>query len=162
MGVSSDQDFAISRELFLRASYDSSFSCSTEQTAFLAYMAAEMKTKLDKTMFQEACTTAYDVKTVVAGAKYILMCEWLDMTPLSIAATDVDEVLILRGKRLGSQIRRHYASFDGRQAHRDDYLQYLLSNPFRPEVLRRFINHMLGAFGNDEPVEEDVLARGYF
>ncbi len=157
-----DQDFAISRELFIKASYESNFSRTADQKTFLAYIAAEMKTNLDKTMFQEASATAHDVKTAVAGAKYFLICEWLDMTPLSTAATDVDEVLILRGKRLGSQIRRHYGSSEGRQQYRDDYAEYLSTNPFRTQVFRRFINHVAGVFSDDEPIEEDVLDRGYF
>src|SRR5258707_5790168 len=44
----------------------------------------------DKTMFQEACATAHDTKSAVAGAKYYLLCEWLDMTPVSTAPTDID------------------------------------------------------------------------
>ena len=47
-------------------------------------------------MFQEACATAHDVKAAVSGASYYLLCEWLDMTPLSTAPTDIDEILLLR------------------------------------------------------------------
>lgn len=45
----------------------------------IAYVAAECKTNLDKTMFQEAAATALDVKSAVPGANYYLLCEWLDI-----------------------------------------------------------------------------------
>jgi hypothetical protein len=44
---------------------------------------SECKTNLDKTMFQGACATAHDVKSSVSGARYYLLAEWLDMTPVS-------------------------------------------------------------------------------
>lgn len=57
-------------------------------------------------MFQEAAATALDVKTAVPVAKYYLLCEWLDMTPISTATTAIDEVIILRkARRLASDIR---------------------------------------------------------
>lgn len=157
-----NQDFALSRELFLKTSYDANFEHSKNENTFLAYIAAEMKTNLDKTMFQEACATAHDVKTSVAGSKYFLLCEWLDMTPLSTAATDIDEVLILRGKRLGSQVRKHYATYQGRNVKRTDYENYLSLNPFRSSVFLRLISHILATFDDGNPIEEDALLRGYF
>lgn len=48
----------------------------------IAYLACECKTNLDKTMFQEASATALDLKSTVPSAKYLLLCEWLDMTPI--------------------------------------------------------------------------------
>jgi Bpu10I restriction endonuclease len=128
----------------------------------LAYVAAECKTNLDKTMFQEASATARDIKAAVTGAKYFVICEWLDMTPLSTAATDIDEVLILRGKRLGSHIRRHFDTAAKRQAKRVEYTEYLSQYPARAEVFRRFVRHIQQIFTNELPVERDVLERGYF
>src|SRR5208283_200181 len=93
---SKDQDFSISRRLFIRTSYRAEFDVFEQDMTCATYVAAEIKTNLDKTMFQEACATAHDVKTAVPGAKYYLLCEWLDMTPLSTAPTDIDEALILR------------------------------------------------------------------
>lgn len=157
-----DQDFALSREIFLKASFEESFRRSTQQKSYLAYVAAELKTNLDKTMFQEACATAHDVKTAVAGAKYFLVCEWLDMTPLSTAATDIDEVLLLRGKRLGSQVRKHFSTAAERHQKRDVYSGYLSGSPFRADVLSRLVQHILGVLDNEHPAEEDALKRGYF
>lgn len=81
--------------------------------ANLGYLRAECKTK-------ETCATAHDVKTAVLGAKYLLLCEWLDMTPISTAGTDVDEVLIRR-KAKGSDRRFH---------------------PFVPDVFDRLLLHV--------------------
>ena len=59
-----------------------------------------------RTTFQEACATAHDVKAAVSGARYYLVCDWLDMTPLSTAPTDVNEILLLRkAKRINSNVR---------------------------------------------------------
>ena len=96
---SKDQDFALSKKLFLKASYTSDYLNSKEDSLNLAYVVAECKTNLDKTMFQEAVATAHDVKSAVPGAKYFLLCEWLDMTPTSSAPTDIEEVIILRKAR---------------------------------------------------------------
>lgn len=157
-----DQDFAVSRPLYLRASHSKTFTKFKEAETSLAYVAAECKTNLDKTMFQEATATARDVKAAVTGAKYFIICEWLDMTPLSTAATEIDEVLILRGKRLASNIRSHFGSFDKRKGKRDEYTKYLTDNPARVDVFARFVQHIQRIFSNELPVESDVLQRGYF
>lgn len=157
-----DQDFTIGREVNLRASFDANFANSIEEKTYLAYVASEMKTNLDKTMFQEACATAHDVKTAVAGAKYYLICEWLDMTPISTAGTDIDEVLILRGKRLSSNIRQYYSNYDQRRQRRVTYVTFLDTHPFRETIFKRFIGHIMGVLRNENPIENDVIERGYF
>jgi hypothetical protein len=160
-----NQDFAISKPLFLKASHSRDFNSAQtiEKKAYLAYVAAECKTNLDKTMFQEACATAHDVKSAVPGAKYFLLCEWLDMTPVSTAPTDVDEVLILRkAKRLGSNVRRNFDTFAGRQNYRTRYIEYLKQHPLKVEVFQRFIDHVRNLLSNEGPDEKDVLSLGYF
>jgi hypothetical protein len=157
-----DQDFAISRPLYLRASHAKSFGRYAEQETALAYVAAECKTNLDKTMFQEASATAREVKAAVTGAKYFIICEWLDMTPLSTAATEIDEVLILRGKRLPSNVRKNFDTAAKRKQQRAEYLAYLSKFPARLEVFGRFVDHIRQIFSNELPVEKDVLERGYF
>lgn len=110
-----DQDFAISRKLFLKSSHDRNFEQFDAVETYLGYVTAECKTNLDKTMFQEASATASDVKSALPGSKYFLLCDWLDMTPVSTAPTDIDEVLILRkAKRLGSNIRSSFNTYAGR------------------------------------------------
>ena len=158
-----DQDFAIAKALHLRASHDPDFKDAISRSLYLGYVVAECKTNLDKTMFQEACATAHDAKSAVTGAKYYLLCEFLDMTPQSTAATDIDEVIILRqAKRLSSNIRSAFGTCAGRKKGRDDLIKFLHESPFRPEMFLRFINHISGLLGTVQPQEDDVLKRGYF
>ena len=159
---SKDQDFALAMPIYLRSSHLADFSQAETKSTFLAYVAAECKTNLDKTMFQEACSTARDVKGAVTGAKYLVLCEWLDMTPVSTAATDIDEVLILRGKRLGSNVRKDFDTVAKRAARRPEYADFLAARPARVEVFARFVAHVRKIFSNELPEEQDVLLRGYF
>ena len=39
---------------------------------------------------------------------------------------------------------------------------HLTSNPFSPEMFIRFINNISRVITNQEVVEEDALAKGYF
>ncbi|MEM7532612.1 MAG: Bpu10I family restriction endonuclease [Chloroflexota bacterium] len=158
-----EQDFVISRQLFIKASHHPDFTDSVERSTYLDYIVAECKTNLDKTMFQEATATAHDTKSAVPGANYYLLCEWLDMTPVSTASTDIDEVLILRkAKRIPSNIRRHFSTVQGRADARNEFERFLTENPFEPDVFLRFVNHILSVLENEDPIEEDVLNTGYF
>ena len=160
---SKDQDFAIAKPMYVRASHDAAFKDAATKTTYLAYVAAECKTNLDKTMFQEACATANDVKSAVTGASYFLLCEWLDMTPLSTAPTDIDEVIILRkAKRLGSNIRSKFSTAEGRQKSRASYVAFLEANPLHQDMFCRFIEHVRALLKNEAPVEENVLKDGFF
>jgi hypothetical protein len=160
-----DDDFAISRRLYLKASHHPNYP--DEETVSIqtniAYVVSECKTNLDKTMFQGASATAHDVKSAVPGARYYLMAEWLDMKPVSTAPTDIDEVLLIRmGKRTNSNVRKDYSSAEGRKRSRDAYAKFLAEHPFRPDVFNRFLNHIRGILRNEAPIESDVLSRGYF
>lgn len=156
-----DHDFAISRKLFIQTSYLPDFQESVAAETHLAYVAAECKTNLDKTMFQEAAATALDVKTAVPGAQYYLLCEWLDMTPISTNTTAIDEIIILRkAKRLPSNVRGRFSTAVGRQQNRSLFAEYLEANPFSAESFARFLNHVRGLLG--EYTEDEVLERGYF
>lgn len=159
-----DQDFTISRRLYLKTTFQlDSDAKSDTLIANLGYFCAECKTNLDKTMFQEASATAHDLKTAVPGAKYLLLCEWLDMLPISTVGTDIDEVLILRkARRLGAQIRGEFATYGGRTVRRNDYEKYLGDNPFSPAVFERLISHVRVLLEDRDPNEGDVLKRGYF
>ena len=158
-----DQDFAIARRVFLKSSYTPDFDEATSSDFYIAYVAAECKTNLDKTMFQEASATAHDVKSAVAGAKYFLLCEWLDMTPQSTAATDIDEVLILRkAKRLSSNIRAKYGKAATRKKERSAYVDFLNTNQFDANVFKRLVEHVSCMLDAGDPGEEDVLDAGYF
>ena len=76
---SKDHDFALARPLFIKASHHDDFRHPREARTHLAYVAAEIKTNLDKTMFREASATAYDLKLALPSSRYFLLCEWLDM-----------------------------------------------------------------------------------
>ncbi|HZU65756.1 MAG TPA: Bpu10I family restriction endonuclease [Ktedonobacteraceae bacterium] len=158
-----DQDFAISKPLYLRASHSSDFQEQVSVSTHLAYIAAECKTNLDKTMFQEACATARDLKTAIPSAKYYLLCEWRDMTPVSSRTTPIDEVLLLReAKRISSNIRHNFSTYKGRQEAREAYLEFLNKYPYRLKVFERFINFIRQMLRNDSLDEQTVLERGYF
>ena len=111
----------------------------------------------------KASATAHDIKLAVSGAKYYLLCDFLDMTPISTTTTDIEEILILRkAKRISSNIRKDFNTFEGRQRHRDWYINYLISNPYSSEIFARFINHILAQIKNESLVEDNVLSVGYF
>lgn len=160
-----DQDFSMSRKLYIRSSYSPDFADDKTVTLStnIGYVLAELKTNLDKTMYQEASATAHDIKLAVTGAKYFLLCDYLDMKPINTATTDIDEILILRKvKRINSNVRAKYSSFAGRQLTRDDFIEYLTLNPYSYEMLTRFIEHVFAQITDEELIEENVLLIGYF
>jgi hypothetical protein len=160
---SKDQDFAISRRLFIKASHNRDFGQSADTDVYIAYVATEIKTNLDKTMFQEACATARDLRIAVPAAKYFLMTEWLDMVPVSTAPTDVEEVLLLRkGRRLSANIRENFSSAARRKDFRQQYAEFLGRHPFRADVFQRWVNHVRALLADKVPVENHVLEQGYF
>lgn len=162
---SKDQDFSMSRTLYLRSSYTPTFDAEKTVTiaTHLGYVMAELKTNLDKTMYQEASATAHDVKLAVTGAKYYLLCDFLDMTPISTTTTDIDEILIVRkAKRISSNVRKAFSTFAGRQANRELYISYLKENPYSVDIFKRFIEHIFSQMKNEDLIEKNVLDLGYF
>lgn len=160
-----DQDFAVSKTLYIQSSYTRDFKAGSAEMheTSLAYIAAECKTNLDKTMFQEACATARDTKLAVPGARYYLLCEWLDMTPVSTATTPIDEVIILRmARRLGSNVRQEFSQSAKRKEKREQYKKFLNENPFSPEMFARFLTHVKALVSDKPPEEQAVLKQGYF
>lgn len=160
-----DQDFAMTRTLYLASSFDEAFGSEATLTfeTELPYVVAEIKTNLDKTMYQEAAATAHDVKMAVSGAKYYLICDFLDMKPVSTAATDIDEVLILRkAKRIDSSVHRTFNQAAGRRERRNWYVGYLTAHPYSANIFERLIGHILDQAGAQSLTHEDVLATGSF
>jgi hypothetical protein len=158
------QDFTMSRPAYLSASFDRyprPGAVTTEKIS-LAFLAAECKTNLDKTMFQEAVATAHDLKIAMPGSRYFIVCEYLDMTPINTASTDIDEVLILRGKRMGSNVRRSFSAARTRRAQRQEYVDFLDAHPIRLHVVERFVDHLRSLFTAENPDEDDVVTKGYF
>ncbi len=158
-----DQDFAISKPLYLKASHFANFEEAIEEFIYLVYIAAECKTNLDKTMFQEACATARDLKTAIPRAKYFLLCEWLDMKPISSTTTPVDKVLLLRkARRINANIRGNFSTFKGRQEAKPAYIDFLNINPYRVDIFEMFIGYIRQLLNNEPLDEQTVLERGYF
>ena len=158
-----DQDFSISRKVYIKASFSEDMAKSASLNTNVGYVAAEIKSNLDKTMFQEAIATSHDLKQAVSGSKYYLLCEYLDMPPISTDGTDIDEIMILRkAKRLGSQKRDPFSSYKGRLENMDFYSGFLKSHPFQPDVFSRFITHIEEDIDTKSIDEDAVLELGYF
>ena len=158
-----DQDFSISKELFLKVSHNNDYSDSIEIKTNLSFIATECKTNLDKTMFQEALSTATDLKKLVLGAKYFLVCEWLDMQPVDISVTDIDSVLILRkSKRMPANIREHFNTVPGRKKYRNTYIKQITANPISSEVIMKIVTHIRNSIALQNVNEKKVLDRGFF
>jgi hypothetical protein len=156
-----DQDFAISRRIYIRASHQKDLSDGITKESNIAFVACECKTNLDKTMFQEAAATALDVKTAVPCARYFLLCEWLDMTPIATSTTAIDEIILLRkAKRLGSDTRKEFNDFNARKRMRNFFVSHLDAHPFVSETFKRFLDHIEMMLTDDE--ESKVLEKGYF
>ncbi len=159
-----DQDFSITRKHNIRISrYDDKEDIFSSDF-HVSYFATEIKTNLDKTMFQEASATAGELKKATSGSRYILLCEWLDMKPTSSKLTAIDEVIILRrAKRIGSGIRSNFSTAEGRQRHMDWYNDFLNQHPLNFDSFQRFIFHLNECFPDVEDDEEDIIIdRGFF
>jgi hypothetical protein len=158
-----DQDFVLGKRLYLMTSFDKDFKNAERAEAHLGYVCAECKTNLDKTMFQEAVATSRDLKMAVPSSLYFLVCEFLDMTPVSITSTHIDDVLIVRkAKRMSSNVRQEYRSVKDRQAHRDEYIEFLKTSKYYPDVFQRMIDKIQNMADAADPGEDKVLKEGHF
>ena len=161
-----NQDYALSKRVYLKASTDPGFAdadtLSTELN--VAYLAAECKTNLDKTMFNEGLETARALKQAVSGSRYLLVCEWLDMGPIDTSSTDIEEAIILRkAKRMGSNFRERLATSEGRRLARESFLQYYDAHPLQHDCFARIIKHMKSVYPEHVELDEQtILQRGYF
>jgi hypothetical protein len=144
-------------------SFDRNFEDAERLEAHLGYVCAECKTNLDKTMFQEAVATSRDLKIAVPSSLYFLVCEFLDMTPISTMATHIDDVLIVRkAKRMSSTARQEYRTAKDRKARRDEYVEFLESAKYHADVFQRMIDKIQAMADDTDPTVGKVLKRGYF
>ena len=161
-----NQDFTVGRKLYFQVSSESLFDPRKTHRIDInvAHFFCEIKTNLDKTMFQEAAATARELKVAVGDAQYILLCEWLDMPPIDTRVTEIDEVIILRrAKRLGAQTRAEFSDAENRHSLRSTYDTHISSNPLNLKSFERFIDKIRSSFPDDlTPSETEVLKRGYF
>ena len=157
------QDFVLGKRLFMMTSFDKDFQDAERIEAHLGYVCAECKTNLDKTMFQEAVATSRDLKMAVPSSLYFLVCEFLDMTPVSITSTQIDDVLIVRkAKRMSSNVRQEFRSAEDRKNHRSEYVEFLESSKYHPDVFQRMIDKIQKMADDTNPAADKVLKRGFF
>jgi len=158
-----DQDFVLGKRLYMMTSFHKDFHEAERMESHLGYVCAECKTNLDKTMFQEAVATSRDLKMAVPSSLYFLVCEFLDMTPVSITPTHIDDVLIVRkAKRMSSNVRQEYRSAKERKAHRDEYVEFLESAKYYADVFQRMIDKIQRIIDAADPGMDAVLMKGYF
>lgn len=164
-----DQDFSVAQKHRIQiCSVDENDKSATNNLFssdfYISYFAAEIKTNLDKTMFQEASQTAAELKTSIPSSKYILACEFLDMTPISTKLTAIDEVIILRKtKRIPSYKRSDFSTYSGRQSALNLYQDFIEQNPLSVDGFERILIHLRQVFPeqNNESIDA-ILNRGYF
>ena len=158
-----NQDFVLGKKLYLKTSFDSQFTNSKLIESHLGYVCAECKTNLDKTMFQEAVATSRDLKIAVPSSLYFLVCEFLDMTPVSITATQIDDVLIVRkSRRISAHIRQEYKTPKSRMQYRQEYADFLDASKYYADVFQRMIDKIQTLVDDTAPGVDQVLRRGHF
>jgi DNA modification methylase len=158
-----DQDFVLGKRLYMMTSFHKDFHEAERMESHLGYVCAECKTNLDKTMFQEAVATSRDLKMAVPSSLYFLVCEFLDMTPVSITPTHIDDVLIVRkAKRMSSNVRQEYRTAMERQAHRKEYVDFLESAKYYADVFQRMIDKIQRVIDAADPELDAVLKKGHF
>jgi hypothetical protein len=114
-------------------------------------------------MFQEAAATSRDLKIAVPSSLYFLICEFLDMTPVSITSTQIDDVLIVRKcKRISANVRQEYSSAAARRAQREAFVEFLDSAKFYPDVFQRMVDRIDAMVNDVAPATERVLEQGHF
>jgi hypothetical protein len=114
-------------------------------------------------MFQEAVATSRDLKIAVPSSFYFLVCEFLDMTPVSITSTQIDDVLIVRKtKRMSSNIRQEYRTAEARRKHRQEYLDFIESAKYYADVFQRMIDKIQSMVDATDPEIDKVLKQGHF
>ncbi|MGP0151533.1 Bpu10I family restriction endonuclease [Pantoea ananatis] len=159
-----DQDFSVAKTHKITISNVPNDKEIFSANFCVSHFATEIKTNLDKTMFQEASQTSNELKLSVPGSRYLLLCEYLDMKPITTKLTSIDEVIVLRkAKRLPSNVRSAFSTSDGRKTARAEYKKFLESNPFHFDSFQRFIHHLNDCF--PDSYDEDtnaILNRGYF
>ncbi len=158
-----DQDFVLGKRLYMMTFFDKDFTQSEVIESHLGYVCVECKTNLDKTMFQEAVATSRDLKIAVPSSLYFLVCEFLDMTPVSITSTQIDDVLVVRkAKRMSSNVRQEYRSAEARRKHRKAYVEFLESARYYADVFQRMIDKIQSMVEETDPETDKVLKQGHF
>ena len=153
----------LGKRLYMMTSFNKDFKNAERMETHLGYVCAECKTNLDKTMFQEAVATSRDLKIALPSSLYFLVCEFLDMTPVSITSSHIDDVLIVRKtKRMSSNIRQEFRTAADRKVHRDEYIEFLEAAKYHTDVFQRMIDKIQAMADDTDPTAVKVLKRGFF
>lgn len=158
-----NQDFILGKKLYLKTAFDSQFTNCKLLESHLGYVCVECKTNLDKPMFQEAVATSRDLKIAVPSSLYFLVGEFLDMIPVSIAATEIDDVLIVRkSRRISANVRQEYKNPEARRRYRQSYADFLDASQYYFDVFQRMIDKIQTLIDDTSPGIDRVLERGHF
>jgi Bpu10I restriction endonuclease len=158
-----NQDFVLGKKLYIKTAFNRDFTNYKLVESHLGYVCAECKTNLDKTMFQEAVATSRDLKIAVPSSLYFLVCEFLDMTPVSIISTQIDDVLIIRkSRRMPANIRQEYRTPELRRQYRQEYADFIDASRYYPDVFQRMIDKIQTLVDDTAPGIDQVLKRGHF
>jgi len=99
----------------------------------------------------------------VPSSLYFLICEFLDMTPVSITSTHIDDVLIVRkAKRMSSNVRQEYLTAKARKKKRPEYVEFIDSSKYHPDVFQRMIDKIKSVMDDTDPQIGNVLKQGHF
>jgi len=151
-----DMDFMIGKKVFYRFSTSPEpvrKKAFSEGTFTVSLVAAECKTNLDKTMFQEAAGTAARLKQGSPSAKYFLLVEYLDMVPEDPRSTEIDNVFLLRhARRLNVDKRDVVEEVENQRR----------GFPIDHEVIWKFIQEIQAAVNATWLDQSEVLRRGSF
>lgn len=158
-----DQDFAISKRLYIDTSLSSNFEQKTRLEVLVPVVAVECKTYVDKTMFQESVATANRMKALCPGSKYFVFAEWLAMAPVDTSNVGIDRIFIARkAKRFRPRFEPYLGTYTLRMKKRDEYEALLRQHPMDHKVLVSLIKEIKPALTNYMEDEKDVLERGWF
>ena len=78
-------------------------------------------------------------------------------------STHIDDVLIVRkAKRMSSNVRQEYLTAGAREKRRAEYIDFIDSSKYYPDVFQRMIDKIKSLLDDTDPHIGDVLKQGYF
>ncbi|MBI3940217.1 MAG: Bpu10I family restriction endonuclease [Acidobacteria bacterium] len=119
--------------------------------------------KLDALLKNLRLPAADKPRVQEALQRYHEWIKFLDMTPVSIISTQIDDALIVsKAKRMSSNIRQEYRSAEERRRHRDEYVKFLNSSRYYADVFQRMIDKIQRVVDDTDPDVDKVLKQGHF
>lgn len=81
---------------------------------------------------------------------------------LKLDNTILDVLIVRKTKRMSSNIRQEYRTAKERKIHRQEYIDFLDSSKYYPDVFQRMIDKIQSLIDDTNPSIEKVLDQGYF